>query len=63
MDALTWSMITGAYIVAGWFYLLLRDDVRELRRELHDVHANDLKHLEERIRDLEQAPSLRSGEE
>ena len=51
---LIWPAILGAYGVAWKFYMLVREDLRELRLEMKKVHENDLQHLETRIKDLEQ---------
>ena len=63
IDPGTWllilvSVISGAYGFAWLLYMAVREDIRELRQELREVHENDLKHLESRIKDLERIITL-----
>ena len=51
---LIWPAILGAYGIAWKFYLLAREDIKELRSEMKTALDNDLKHLEARIEGLEE---------
>lgn len=50
---LIWPAIVGAYGIAWKLYLLVHDDIRDLRAEMKMALDNDLQHLKDRIESLE----------